>query len=99
MKNYSNSPDKRFLKIRKQYLMGYKKYFEKIGVKLIFFEMPMHERLIKSNLIKSTHGLIQDVFPSGKYIFLNSPDCSKFSTTDGLHLDQKSISLYTTYLS
>jgi len=98
-KNFNHPMRKEIIEKRKIALQQYKKYFKELGTKIILFEMPMHKLLLKSKRIVSIRRLVKDVFPSDNYVFFDAPASTKYSTTDGVHLDRKSISLYTLYLS
>lgn len=56
------------------------------GVKVVFFEMPMHQQICKAQGYLSLQETIVSRFPTGEYFWLSSPDCNEYKTTDGIHL-------------
>ena len=98
-KNYSQPPCDRIVKKQKKMLQDFKTYLDKEGIEIILFEMPVDERLMNSIVMEDLRKMIYSVFPPGQYIYLQPPGCLKFSTTDGIHLDYASASLYTRFLA
>lgn len=66
------------------------------GVKFVFFEMPVNERVLHLNKFEQPKTMVRSEFPEDKYLYLPS-DTTKYLTTDGEHLDfegQKRFSHY-----
>ena len=59
---------------------------EACGTKIVFFEMPLNERMIHLPSNDQTRQVVNKVFPSEKYVHLPI-DTTKYLTTDGEHLD------------
>ncbi|MGX2982644.1 hypothetical protein [Helicobacter sp. 23-1045] len=61
-------------------------YFEKQGVEIIFFEMPIDEKLLNTKQVLAVHKVLKDF----AYPTLSPPNHSIYQTTDGIHLLEKS---------
>lgn len=59
---------------------------ESQGVKFVFFEMPVNEKLIHLKEYEQTRKVVKEAFPPNKYHYLPT-DTTKYLTTDGIHLD------------
>ncbi len=71
---------------------------EKLGVKSVFFEMPIHEELQNSpsmNMIRST---LEKKFPREEYLWIENFSASETETSDGIHLTSKASITVTEYL-
>lgn len=97
--DYSKPPLDSMVEEQKKKLIHYKEYFKEKGIEIILYEMPIDEKLANSKQMESVRKLICDVFPPNQYVFLQIQDCSKFSTEDGIHLDQTSALMYTSFLT
>jgi len=71
----------------------------KSGVKVIFFEMPMHQDLCDSTHSKAIRNRFKKEFPENEYQYINMPDCSEYQTTDGSHLNRKDVSRYMSFFN
>jgi hypothetical protein len=69
----------------------------KMGVEVIFFEMPINSELIASELY--AHNMIEfrKVFPAQLYRYIPTKQWG-FQTTDGIHLNKKEADTFTFYL-
>jgi len=56
------------------------------GSKVVLFEMPTHPSLCNSPQTIHMRAAINDTFTNNQYLILPPPNCSDFSTTDGIHL-------------
>jgi hypothetical protein len=71
--------------------------FENLGVKIIFFELPVNEEvcnLIRPSQIRNTFFIN---FPSNKYKYILQPNCKGYKTTDGKHLSTEEVREYMRY--
>ena len=58
--------------------------FERRGIRVIFFEMPINPALCNMPLLTSIRNLIRTQFPSERYFRIG--DCNAVTTEDGVHL-------------
>lgn len=65
-------------------LKAYVQYFEERNVEVIFFEMPIDPTLCMLKHPVSIRASVLRSFPKNK--FIRQPDCSLYSTSDGIHL-------------
>ena len=70
---------------------------EKQGVKFVFFEMPINERLYDIENNVQTRRVVKLHFLPDQYSFLPS-DTTKYLTTDGIHLGDREARIYSHYL-
>lgn len=77
-------------------LMNLVNEIERRGSTVILYETPMHPALCNSDKMKMTRRLAASVFPG--HVYLRARDCSKYRTTDGMHLSKRSAYLYTRQL-
>jgi hypothetical protein len=68
-----------------------------MGVKVVFFEMPINFQLIES--VQYAHNMMEfkKVFPADKYSYIPTKQWG-FQTTDGIHLNKKEADTFTFYL-
>jgi hypothetical protein len=78
-------------------LRGQVNNLEKQGVTVIFYEMPVDARVNRLPKPRIVRDYFHYYFPDGKYQFVQPVDCNGFSTTDGVHLDDKSAISFTNY--
>jgi hypothetical protein len=98
IKDYSQLPDRAVVAMRFEELRGYVTTLENQGVKVIFFEMPVNEQLCNLPLAEDIRKSFHSYFPATRYSYISIPDCSQYSTTDGLHLAEKEALIYSEYL-
>ncbi len=96
-KDYNMLPDLIALNVRLKELKQIVDFFTQKGVQVVFFEMPTHPELYQTPFNNCIRRAICKQFPPSEYIYFFSPDCSKFSTTDGLHLRNEEINIYMSY--
>jgi hypothetical protein len=70
---------------------------EKKGVKIVFFEMPIHKKLCNLPLANIVRENFQQYFPASRYSYMPTPDCSPYKTTDGIHFSKEDAVRYTVY--
>lgn len=70
-------------------------YLQSKGVKIIFFEMPLHYTLQSSKQMNFIRSALTNTFPADKYTYLTAPEYAEYTTTDGLHLNPESALKYT----
>jgi len=78
-------------------LIDYVNYFKSKDVKIVFFEMPLNPALVELPLAKFIRNKFNEHFPTSQYNYIKLPDCSKYVTTDGLHLNDQEALIYTAY--
>ncbi len=64
------------------------------GVKVVFFEMPMHPEICNSPKEEKLRSTIKEFFPEPVYSYIPSPDCFFYETQDAIHLMPQSAILY-----
>ena len=70
--------------------------FEAKGTRVLFFEMPVNERLIHLKRYDQTRALMQKTFPADRYTYLPF-DTTRYVTTDGEHLDYEGQQVFSHY--
>ena len=69
-------------------LFRYIEHFEKRGVKVSFFEMPMYEAIQNSAQMNFVRNSLKEKYIDSKNILIiPSPEYKDYTTTDGVHLD------------
>ncbi len=96
---YAHAPEPGVLDERFAALKQYVQDLEKHGVHVIFYEMPLHPILCSSPLADALRSHFHQFFPPSKYRYIPAPDCSRYHTTDGIHLSRAEGALYSEYLS
>ena len=66
------------------------------GVKFVFFEMPVNERIYQLRKFEQTRKALYQVFPNNKYRYLPS-DTTHYLTTDGEHLSFEEQQVFSHY--
>jgi len=59
-------------------------YFSKSGVKILFFQMPVHKKVLSSKKYKKRKIIMQQMFPETTSYWINEQH--QFETIDGIHL-------------
>jgi hypothetical protein len=67
-------------------LKSYVNYFQAAGVKIIFYETPIHCELLNTVRYKTGRAKILAAFPPSSYVWLPHPDCSAYTYADGHHM-------------
>jgi hypothetical protein len=80
-------------------LHAYVRYLQQKGVKIIFFEVPFHQKLYGTRYNKWKSEKLERLFPSDQYPYIKYPLMHNYKTTDGVHLTKESALLYCSYLS
>ena len=70
--------------------------FEAKGTRVLFFEMPVNERLTHLKRYDQTRELMQKTFPADRYTYLPF-DTTRYVTTDGEHLDYEGQQVFSHY--
>lgn len=94
---YSNVPEEEILENRRAILKEYVLALEKRGTEVIFFEMPVNEKLAKLPVPCKIRELFNSTFSPEKYKYIPLPDCKDYRTRDGEHLSPEEALLYTCY--
>jgi len=68
------------------------------GSVIVFFEVPMHPRVCNAAGFIQMRQAVAAAFPEDHYTRLPPPDCSKYKTTDGIHLRIDDAQRYASYL-
>ncbi len=97
IEEYSIKPDEKTIEDRKAILRNYVTALENKGTKIIFFEMPIHEKLINLPLPSTIREIFHETFPEGRYEYIKTPDCKNYKTRDGEHLGSEEALTYTCY--
>ena len=92
-------PDQKLVENRIAELKGLVGDLSARGVKVCFYEMPISQELCDYPYPRRIREMMDMHFPSSEYQYLPLPDCSRYNTTDGVHLDQKSAKEYTAWLT
>lgn len=68
------------------------------GISVILFELPEHESLFHSPARNYERQVLREMIPGSAYIYLPTPECRMYQTSDGSHLDAPSAARYCQYL-
>lgn len=71
--------------------------FKKRGIRIVFFEMPVHEKLCDLPLSVQFRKSMRKAFPPAQYRYIPQPDCRAYHTTDGVHLTEQEAIRYVAY--
>jgi len=71
---------------------------QKRGVKVVFFEMPIHPSLYGTPQTIIIKKALLNTFPADKYDWIPSPAPADYHTTDGMHLNNESAHRYSNFL-
>lgn len=67
------------------------------GVKVIFFELPVNCRITKSPLHQIVRKTFLDRYTPDKFVYLPTPDCIHYKTSDGIHFTFDDALKYTSF--
>ena len=98
METYNNVGDINLYEI----LSEFKKivtYFEKLGVEVVFFQMPVHKSILATKVYQNRRSVMLKMFPNSHFYWIDKDDFDIYKTTDGIHLQYKSASEYSDLLS
>jgi len=88
-KKYAKLPDQTMLSKRLDELGLLINELEKLDVKTVFFEMPIHEALQNSPSMNRIRSELKKKFPMEKYLWIEKISVSEPETSDGIHLTSK----------
>ncbi|OAD20724.1 hypothetical protein THIOM_003551, partial [Candidatus Thiomargarita nelsonii] len=71
-------------------LKGLIDYFKKMGVKIVFFQMPVHQTLLSSKRYNARRLILLKMFSYAEFNWVKKYDANKYQTSDGIHLLYKS---------
>lgn len=77
----------------KEYIDDLKRH----GTEIIFFEMPTEKIDCRSKKEPQYRTIAKILFPPEEYIYIPSPECGSYKTTDGVHLGKVEALRYTRY--
>jgi hypothetical protein len=97
VKDYSKKITNEFINENLKNLKGKIDTLSKMGVEVIFFEMPINSELVESEQYIHNMAEFKKVFPDQLYSYVPTKYWG-FQTADGIHLNQKEASVYTHYL-
>lgn len=97
IRDYSVTPDSLVINARKATLKKYVSELESKGATVVFFEMPVNERLSNLSMPCCIRQAFYSTFPPDKYTYISMPDCSEYHTRDGEHLSSEEAVRYTAY--
>lgn len=98
IESYAHAPDTSLLNKRFEALKRYVTAMEKRQIRVIFYEMPVHERLCSSPLAETIRKSFYHFFPPSQFRYIPMPDCASFNTSDGVHLTSEEAVIYSDYL-
>ncbi|MDJ1499227.1 hypothetical protein [Xanthocytophaga agilis] len=97
IQNYSVIPQEKLIQERFEKLNTIINYLNSKKVDIVFFEMPIHERLCHSPVSNVVRSSFYQYFSKKKYYYITQPSCADYQTTDGLHFNSADALRYTSY--
>ncbi len=97
IKNYSKEPDQEILDNSFNTLKEYMFKIENNQTNIVFFEMPVDNKLKNLPQAKTIRKTFMKFFPSSQYNYLILPGSYEYETTDGVHLTKEEALRYTIY--
>lgn len=97
-KKYDRALDSAQLQQSLEQLRYYLSYLQKQGVRVAFFEVPMHCTMHEAQLMVSRKTQLQQHFPPGEYTYLPSDACADYIAPDGIHLNKPSAQQFAQFL-
>lgn len=94
---YSQTPDDSLLAQSLRNLRERINLLEERGTKVVFFELPVNQRLIYLASPSLTRSRYLEWFPATRYRHIPLPDSLDYVTTDGIHMNREDASRYTKY--
>lgn len=91
------TPDSTALALAFDNLAYYVDLLEKKHVEIIFFEMPVNQRLCDLPTPNAIRKGFYKRFPPNRYQYIRQPDCKSYHTEDGIHLTEDEGAVYTRY--
>ena len=98
LNEYERVPDIDTADMRVEALKNYLDYLKGLGVKVMFFEMPVDCELANTPLTRYLGKKLEYEFPPALYPRIPAPDCRKYTYNDGEHLSATSAMDYSGYL-
>ena len=74
-------------------------YFDGLGVEVIFYQVPVHSSILKSEKYQVRKKILISHFSDAQFLWIDEKDADKYITTDGIHLLYKSADEYSKALS
>ncbi|MFK8164662.1 MAG: hypothetical protein AB8H12_19605 [Lewinella sp.] len=68
------------------------------GVEVLFYELPVHPALCQAPKSLAIREAFYAAFPPSEFSYVAQPECANYSTTDGLHLGERSNADYSAFL-
>jgi hypothetical protein len=90
-------PDEKKLHNALDLLHKWTDVLKKNNVRVVFFEMPVNEKLRNSPGVKRMKEALKSAFPPGEYLYIPDADGLDLKTVDGKHLDKVSADIYSGY--
>jgi len=97
IESYTQKLDLKALDESFKNLKLYVNELERRNAHVIFYEMPVNQKLCYLPLATSIREKFHEYFPVTKYSYIYAPDCSEYETMDGLHLGNEEAVKYTNY--
>jgi hypothetical protein len=94
---YSKTPGSNELTYAITQLKQFVGALEAKGVEVVFFEMPVNEKLCKLPVSECVRRVFYENFSPTKYAYIVQPGCADYHTTDGVHLSPIEAVRYETY--
>ncbi|MFH0865314.1 MAG: hypothetical protein V1904_03920 [Bacteroidota bacterium] len=96
---FQEMPGEKITAHMKKILTDYKNYFERSGVQIILFEMPVHEKLVHSKKATHIRKMMYEIFPPDRFRYVLPDNKVQYNTSDGIHLTPHSMMNYTVFLT
>ena len=96
--SYGEIRDQKVLNKNLALLREYIDYFQAKEVKILFYEMPIDQRLCDLPMTSYMREQMGNVADEKGIDFIRQPDCSHYMTTDGIHLNEVSAGEYSAFL-
>lgn len=98
VEEYAKPPEEAVLAKSMEVLRQRIEKLESLGVHIAFYETPVAPVLCDAPKAAALRKAYRTTFSVTDYSYVDQPDCEAFQTTDGHHLGDKSISLYSVWL-
>ena len=96
---FTTAPSDSLLTSRLNLLAKELEQFEKKGIKIVFFEVPIYTDHRDLPFCNAVRNAFYTKFPKSHYAYIDVPENFKVKTTDGLHLTPDEAKNYSSYLS
>ncbi|WP_020568340.1 hypothetical protein [Neolewinella persica] len=98
IKDYSQGVDRVELREVLVALSERIRWLQEHGVQILFYELPVHPKLCQAPKAVAIREGFRSVFPPTEFTYILQPQCADYSTTDGHHLGERSLDLYSDWL-